>query len=117
MILFQGTVYRYLGHNTPENCSVKVEPIYNDIYVSWSKEQDSHYLLSKLYGSVTSLVATIREPYYGIDLEGIEKAMSVLIGVEYSLSKGTEREVVFPTIADCITDIEYIPYKSEEDEA
>lgn len=36
--LYRGILYRYLGHGLiEENISNRVEPQYNDIYVSWSK--------------------------------------------------------------------------------
>ena len=93
-MLYTGTVYRYLGKNEPNK--IKVVPVYNNIYVSWSKLPTNHYFLSKLYGPVTWMACNIVEPQYGIDLEVI------------GCSRANEREVVFPTIESCITEIKYI---------
>ena len=108
MILYQGTLFRYLGHHSPEDNDCKVEPIYNDIYVSWSKENDNSYIKGKLYCTMTWMSAEIRDPNYGIDLEGLEEAIYRLVGIECRLTKGNEHEVVFPTIKECITEIKYI---------
>lgn len=93
-MLYRGTVYRYLGHNyvTDE----VVVPAYDNVYVSWNKEEENAYLLGKLYGPVTKMACEIAEPLYGIDLEVLE------------CCRGTEREVVFPTIEECITEINYL---------
>lgn len=116
MILYQGTVFRYLGHVFEENNIDKVEPIYNDIYVSWSKESPNYYIESKLYGTMTWISAEIKEPYFGIDLEGLEKSIYRLVGIKRILTRGNEREVVFPTIKECITEIKYIEPECEEGE-
>lgn len=99
-MLFRGTIYRYLGTN---DCMDKrtVKPEFNDIYVSWSKCPDNSYLLSKLYGTVTFMTCQISEPLYGIDLEAL------------GCSRGDEKEVVFPTIEEYITNIEYIEEEEE----
>jgi len=112
-IVFHGTVYRYLGSADPYNKTV-IKPDYNDIYVSWSKEPESSYIESKLYGPMTWLSADIQKPFFGIDLEGVEKAFLALSGKKCMISRGTEREVVFPTIKDCITEVKYI--EDEEDD-
>ena len=93
-MLYRGTVYRYLGHNyvTDE----VVVPAYDNVYVSWNKEEENAYLLGKLYGPVTKMTCEIAEPLYGIDLEMLE------------CCRGTEREVVFPTIEEYITQINYL---------
>ena len=93
-MLYRGPVYRYLGHNyvTDE----VVVPAYDNVYVSWNKEEENAYLLSKLHGPVTKMTCVINEPLYGIDLEILE------------CCRGTEREVVFPTIEECITEINYL---------
>lgn len=93
-MLYQGTVYRYLGKNHTHKG--KVVPIYNDIYVSWSKQPENHYLLSKLFGKITWISCEIKEPLYGIDLEVI------------GCSRANEQEVVFPTKEPCITEVKYI---------
>ena len=117
-ILYQGQIFRYLGHSSPHNCNISVDPIYDDIYVSWSKEPKNSYVESKLYGTMTWISAEINEPYYGIDLEGVEKAITLLTNEECSVSKGNEREVVFPTIKECIMEVKYIEddFEDQEDE-
>ena len=64
--------------------------------VSWNKEEENAYLLSKLYGPVTKMTCVITEPLYGIDLEILK------------CCRGTEREVIFPTIEKYITEIDYL---------
>ena len=94
-ILYQGKVYRYLGYCSSRNIKKKpIQPKYNEIYVSWSKEPTNSYIESKLYGKITWLEAEIKPPYFGIDLE------------KMGVSKGNEREVVFPTLKGCVTKIE-----------
>lgn len=96
-LLYQGKVYRYLGHGVPSCCRDKtIEPEYDGIYVSWSKESKINYIESKLYGKMTYLEAEIKSPYFGIDLEN------------FGSSRSFEREVVFPTLKDCVTNIKYI---------
>ena len=103
-ILYRGTVYRYLGYNAPvEESNRPIEVQYDGIYVSWSKEPENNYLTSKLYGVVTFLKCEISEPYYGIDLEA------------FGVSRGKEREVVFPTLKDSIVTIEYREPNYEEE--
>lgn len=92
-MLYRGPVYRYLGKSYPSD--EVVVPCYNGIYVSWSKQDGNSYLLSKLYGPITKLTCEIAEPMYGIDLEILECV------------RGNEREVVFPTIEQCIVKIQY----------
>lgn len=93
-LLYRGKIYRYLGSKYKAN--TKVEPIYDNIYVSWSKEPENHYMLSKLCGTVTWLACEITAPHYGIDLD------------RFGCSPANEHEVVFPTIENCITEIKYI---------
>ena len=93
-MLYRGTAYRYLGRNYPTE--EVVVPVSNNVYVSWNKEEENSYLLSKLYGPVTKMTCVITEPLYGIDLEVL------------GCCRGTEREVVFPTIEQCVTKIEYL---------
>ena len=92
-MLYRGPVYRYLGKSYPSD--EVVVPCYDGIYVSWSKQDGNSYLLSKLYGPITKLTCEIAEPMYGIDLDILECV------------RGNEREVVFPTIEQCIVEIQY----------
>ena len=95
--LYHGTIYRYLGHCLENEIYDNiVEPEYNDIYVSWSKNPTNSYIESKLYGTKTLLTCKIENNYYGIDLEA------------FCVVRGNEAEVVFPTIKETITNIEYI---------
>lgn len=59
-------------------------------------QPQNHYIESKLYGTMTLLTCEASEPHYGIDLNA------------FGVVRGDEAEVVFPTIADAITNIEYI---------
>ena len=93
-LLYRGTVYRYLGSREPTK--EVIAPLYDNIYVSWSKNQKNSYVEGKLIGSKTWLSCKISDPLYGIDLEAL------------GCSKGEEREVVFPTIKECITEIKFI---------
>lgn len=94
--LFSGKVYRYLGHNESQGKHKKIKPIYNEIYVSWSKLNKIPYIESKLYGWMTLIYCEIEEPFYGIDLDALD------------ISRPHEKEVVFPTIEKLISDIKYI---------
>lgn len=93
-VLYRGNVYRYLGNCKPSSEIIK--PQYNNIYVSWSKERENKDLENKLYGVITRIYCDIKEPYFGIDLEALK------------ISRVNEREVVFPTIEECIIKTEYI---------
>lgn len=94
--LYQGKIYRYLGYNSPYTCKQKaIKPEYDGVYVSWSKEPKNSYLESKLYGKITWIEAEIKSPYFGIDLDAMNS------------SRGNEKEVVFPTLKDCVTKVEY----------
>ena len=96
-LLYQGKIYRYLGYGISSNRQKKaIDPNYDGVYVSWSKESTNSYIESKLYGKITWIEAEIKPPYFGIDLE------------KMGISKGKEREVVFPTLKDCVTNIKYI---------
>lgn len=105
--LYQGVVYRYLGHSADDLCDGKhkivVSPEYNDIYVSWSKNTEINTVPSKLYGPQTLLTCEIKESFYGIDLE------------PFGVCKSNEREVVFPTIKELITDCIVIEEDDTED--
>lgn len=95
-VLYRGALHRYLGHGfIDEDISKHIEPQYNDIYVSWSKNNHNSYIESKLYGATTLLTCRVDEPYFGIDLEVFEA------------NRGNEEEVVFPTIKETIIDIKY----------
>ena len=92
--LFQGTVYRYLGYGSAIGDINKPKEIkYNNIYVSWSKNKRNEYIESKLYGVITLMTCEISDDYYGIDLE------------ELGVSRGYEREVVFPNYENLVTKI------------
>ena len=52
-MLYRGTVYRYLGHSY--STDKVVTPNYDNVYVSWNKEEENAYLLSKLHGPVTKM--------------------------------------------------------------
>lgn len=96
-VLYRGVAYRYLGHGmAEENTNKRIEPQYNNIYVSWSKRSQNDYIESKLYGTMTLLECRIEAPHYGIDLE------------TFGVTRANEAEVVFPTMKEMITDIKYI---------
>lgn len=116
-ILYRGSIYRYLGYPVgyaPDNS--RVEPIYNDIYVSWSKNPHDIDIEKKLGSTMTWLSAEIKEPYYGIDLVGLSNAISELVDIKHRIAIIDEQEVVFPTIRECITEIKYIEHNCEEDD-
>ncbi len=99
--LYQGVLYRYLGRSSDEyhfsNDKTKpVEPVYNDIYVSWSKNESNSYIEGKLYGPMTRLKCVVDDKNYGIDL------------TPFGVSKSDEEEVVFPTIESTIIKIDYL---------
>lgn len=95
--LYQGTLYRYLGHeySNYEKSSEKIEPEYNEVWVSWSKNKKNSYIESKLYGTITRITCHT-STLYEIDLS------------VFGVSAGNEEEVVYPTIADQIDKIEYL---------
>ncbi|MBR3516878.1 MAG: hypothetical protein IKO10_11240 [Lachnospiraceae bacterium] len=100
-VLYRGKLFRYLGHgDCQDDIECRVEPVYNDIYVSWSKKRDNSYLKSKLYGTITVLCCEIKEPYYGIDL------------APFGVVRADEAEVVFPTVENTMLEVRYI---EEED--
>ncbi len=109
-MMFQGTVYRYLGKADKGNYRKKivVEPNYNNIYVSWSKSEHNSYIESKLCGPMTWMKAEILLPDFGIDIRGFEKWCEQWYDDSYSITRGKGREVVFPTIKQCIKEIKYI---------
>lgn len=94
-LLYQGTVYRYLGsHCETKNGQIKID--YNGVYVSWNKIKDDYYIKSKLLGKKTLLTCEIKDKYFGIDLD------------KFGVCVGKEKEVVFPTIKDTIVKVEVI---------
>lgn len=100
--MYQGVLYRYLGHSEPSDSRKCVRPQYNKIYVSWSKNKGNKYLESKLYGVKTLLACNVNYPYFGIDLSA------------FGMSRGNEREVVFPTIEETMTSIKFIEENDDE---
>ena len=93
--LYAGTLYRYLGHRTadaPQDNDI-VQPVYDEIWVSWSKNKQNHYLESKLYRPITRITCKTKE-LYGIDLS--------ICGIS------NEAEVVYPTFENCHTGTEYL---------
>lgn len=94
--LYQGVLYRYLGHGSSNiDIDTRVEPEYNNVFVSWSKNLTNYYFENKLYGVMTVLTCEVTDSYYGIDLSA------------FGVSKIDEDEVVFPTIKETIKRIEY----------
>lgn len=95
--LYQGTVYRYLGYSSNSRLS-KVAPKeveYDGVFVSWSKDAVIPYVESKLCGTLTRVTCNISGDKYGIDL------------TVFGVSKGVESEVVFPTLKEYVTNVEY----------
>lgn len=96
--LYQGTLYRYLGYSN--NSSVfhqeYIKPEYNDIYVSWSKLSKVNYIEGKLQAYMTRLTCEVKDLYYGIDLEA------------FGISCDIEHEVVFPTLEQLVTNVEFL---------
>lgn len=93
--IYQGPLYRYLGNGDHENRNNKVIPEYNDIWVSWSKNKENSNIESKLYGIMTRLTCHTSQTLYGIDLAA------------FGCSKVNEEEVIYPTIASQVENIEY----------
>lgn len=109
-MMFRGTVYRYLGKCDSRNYRKKVvvEPEYNDIYVSWSKSESNAYIESKLYGPRTWMRAEISAPDFGIDIHGFELWCEKWFGDSSFITRGEEKEVVFPTIESSVREMRYI---------
>ena len=106
-VAFRGNVYRLLGSNNHLNNS-KIRPLFNTIFVSWSKNKENFYLESKLYGPITRLYCQIEKPNFGIDIEGFTDFYHHHISDDVMIARGNEREVVFPTIRKTIIYIEYL---------
>ncbi|MBD5509589.1 MAG: hypothetical protein HDR05_16525 [Lachnospiraceae bacterium] len=103
--LFQGTLYRYLGYgDCKDNIEEQIEPKYDKYYVSWSKKEKNSYFESKLYGTITHITCELKNMHYGIDLNA------------FGVGRENEQEVLFPTIKDTITNIEYIERDCSEAE-
>lgn len=108
--LYQGNIYRYIGHGDCQDSEKLLKVKYNSIWVSWSKEPNNSYLEAKLYGEYIKLYATVENEMYGIDLEPL------------GVSRSNEREVVFPTIKEMINkeisfrncDFDYEKYEDNE---
>ena len=107
-IKYNGKLYRYLGNGDSIYKKMSVKPIYNDIYVSWSKEERNSYIESKLYGKITLLYCDTSNKHFGIDLEGFQEFYNKTFKESFYISRGNEREVVFPTIKETIYDIKYL---------
>lgn len=107
-LTYTGDLYRYLGHPAPFECDKVVEPYYNDVYVSWSKELGDNYLLSKLYGPITLLHAVVEESDEALDLEGFSKFYLDRVKKHYLLARPNEHEVVFPTREKNIIKTDYL---------
>lgn len=110
-VKYKGKIYRYLGHGDLKNLENYIEPIYDGIYVSWSKEKENTYLESKLYGKTTRLYGIISEDSYGIDIEKFQEFYNKYFNENVYIAKAQEREVVYPTIKKAIYNIEYISNK------
>ena len=109
-VMFRGTVYRYLGKSDSRNCQkkIRVEPEYNEVFVSWSKTERNAYIESKLYGPRTWMKAEIEAPDFGIDIHGFELWCQKWLGRSYFITRGNEKEVVFPTYERCIVQKIYL---------
>lgn len=94
--LYQGVLYRYLGYgfNAKTESREKVIPVYDGVYVSWSKQPDNEYVLNLLDEPVTLLTCDTGERF-GIDV------------CAFGYESGGEPEVVFPTLKEHIVSVEY----------
>lgn len=96
-ILYKGTLYRCLGYGESVNTNKYIEPNYDNIWVSWSKNKNIDFILSdKLHGPITKIQCNT-EDCYGIDLTALK------------CSKNNEEEVVFPTKKEIKLDIVKVP--------
>ncbi|MCR5833005.1 MAG: hypothetical protein K6G36_03720 [Candidatus Saccharibacteria bacterium] len=95
-LLYRGKVYRYLGRKDIK-IRKPIMPMYNSVYVSWSKRKElTSYAKSKYRGVKTLLSAEILEDY-GIDLDYFDL-----------VQQKTENEVVYPTNKKAILSIEFV---------
>ncbi len=110
LMMFRGTVYRYLGIADSRNYrkKQKVNPEYNNIFVSWSRSERNAYIEGKLYGPRTWMKAEIMEPEFGIDIHGFELWCEKWLGESSFITRGEEKEVVFPTLEKNICEIKYL---------
>lgn len=109
-MLYKGKLYRYLGHaSCSEDYVSRIEPEYNDIWVSWSKRdvRTIGYFNSKLYGTKTVLICEVTDKM-GIDIGGFDEIFGT------NLVRGEESEVVYPTFKDAVTDVIYLEDNSNE---
>ena len=105
IIVYNGVLYRYLGSGS--SCNKECVAIeYNDIYVSWSKNEQNDYIESKLYGPLLWIKAQTSPFDYAIDLEGLDKFYQKITGENKGVVRGKEREVVYPTKRECILEVE-----------
>ena len=49
-LVYNGKVYRYLGYSSPTK-KKHIEPIFNDVYVSWSKNKRTYVGVNRAFGS------------------------------------------------------------------
>ena len=91
--LYEGTLYRYLGNGGYEN--ITIEPEYDHMWASWSKNKRNPYFESKLKGVITHVTCHTGKPRYGIDLE------------DMGWSRAKEAEVVYPMVEENIDNVEY----------
>ena len=108
-IKYNGIVYRYLGYGSSinKNRHKKIIPEYNNIFVSWSKNSKNSYLESKLYGIKTKIILEIPDRAFGIDIEGFQEFINEELDCNFYISRGEEREVVFPTIEEYVIEVKY----------
>lgn len=101
--LYEGTIYRYIGAKQRKDSAPEV--ICDGIYVSWSKDPYNTYILDKIQTKCTWIKCEVVAPMFGIDVEGFEIWYRKHIDKRINIAKGTEREIVFPTIKDYIVGI------------
>ena len=90
IIVYNGVLYRYLGSGS--SCNKECVAIeYNDIYVSWSKNEQNDYIESKLYGPLLWIKAQTSPFDYAIDLEGLDKFYQKITGENKGVVRGKER--------------------------
>ena len=102
--LYKGVLYRYIGYCGVDGIDKPpIEPIYNDIWVSWSKQdvRNLPYLHNKFYGTKTLLICNTIERA-GIDIAEYNKIFDI------GRITGKEVEVVYPTLKDTIKSVDYI---------
>lgn len=100
-VLYQGTVFRVLGHpRIPKD--EKIEVIYDNVYTHWSTIKGVNTIMEKLKRTYTYLEGYIGNDDYGIYLSPF-KCMLI-----------DESEVVFPTKSDSVISISYEEITTEE---